>query len=89
MKAREDFVLRQIADEYLLIPVGEAALKINGLMCLTESGFLLFQKLQTPCTREDLVRSMLEEYDVSEEIAGNDVDEFLAVLKRFEILEET
>lgn len=89
MKARKDFVLRQIADEYLLIPVGEAARKINGLMCLTESGFLLFQKLQTPCTREDLVQCMLQEYDVSEEIAGDDVDQFLTTLKRFDILEET
>lgn len=88
MKANKDFVLRQIADEYLLIPVGEAAKKINGLMCLTESGFLLFQKLQDTCTREELVQCILSEYDVTAEIAEDDVDQFLETLRRFDILEE-
>lgn len=88
MRASDNFILRQIADEYLLIPVGEAALKMNGMVRLSESGYLLFQKLQESCTRDDLVRTLLREYDVSESAAGADVDAFLASMQRLDMLEE-
>ena len=38
MKASNQFILRTIADEHLLIPVGDAALSVKGLIALTESG---------------------------------------------------
>ena len=88
MKAKEDFILRQIAEEYLLIPVGEAALRMNGLLGLSESGYLLFQRLQSDCTREDLVQVLLGEYDVSPETAALDVDAFLNTMRRLDMLEE-
>lgn len=88
MKAKADFILRQIADEFLLIPVGEAALKMNGLVRLSESGYLLFGKLQEHCSREDLVCALLTEYEVSRTVAEADVDEFLATLKKYDMLEQ-
>ena len=46
MKASNQFILRKIAQEQLLIPVGEAAIQVRGLIALSESGGLLFEKLQ-------------------------------------------
>ena len=88
MKANGNFILRQVADEFLLIPVGETALRIKGMLSLSESGSLLYKRLQTECTREDLIRTLLADYDVDEETAGADVDEFLASMHRLGMLEE-
>lgn len=88
MRANSNYIFRQVADEYLLIPVGEAALSVKGLIRLSESGCLLFQKLQNECSREELVDAILGEYDVPRDVADQDVDAFLAQLRRFGILVE-
>lgn len=88
MKASNQFILRKIAQEQLLIPVGEAAIQVRGLIALSESGGLLFEKLQGGCTREDLIRTLTAEYDVSEETAAEDTDVFLDQMRQLKILEE-
>lgn len=88
MKASNQFILRKIAQEQLLIPVGEAAIQVRGLIALSESGGLLFEKLQGGCTREDLIRTLTAEYDVSEETAAEDTDAFLDQMRQLKILEE-
>lgn len=88
MRIKKNFILRSIADEYLLIPSGEAALSVKGLIAMTESGGLLCKKLQNDCTRDDLIAMMLREYDVTAEVAGKDVDEFLEQMRQMDMLEE-
>ena len=88
MKINNDFVLRQVADEYLLIPVGEAALRISGMISLTESGYLLYQQLQTGSDREGLIRVLLDTYEVEAAEAAADVDAFLGKLRKLQMLEE-
>lgn len=46
--ADPDILLREIADEFLLIPVGEAGVRIHGMISLTESGALLWSALSEP-----------------------------------------
>lgn len=88
MKVSNEYVLRQVADEYLLIPVGEAALRISGMISLTESGCLLYRKLSDGCDREALVQALLTEYEVEEAEARQDVEAFLEKLRKLQMLEE-
>ena len=76
MKVRDNFIFRTIAQEQLLIPTGEAALSVKGLIALSESGGFLYQKLQNECTREDLISALTQEYDVSASVAGEDIAAF-------------
>ena len=87
MKVKANFILRKIADEHLLIPTGEAALTTKGLIAMSESGCLLYQKLQTGCSREDLITALCSEYEVSEAVAGADVDAFLDQMRQLNMLE--
>lgn len=86
MKINEEFILRQIADEYLLIPVGETAQTVKGMIALSESGYLLYQKLRECCSREGLVKAILAEYEVEEATAAEDVDAFLNQMRDLNIL---
>ena len=87
MKVREDLVLREVAGESILIPVGKIALDIKGMFTLTESGTLLYRKLTEDCTKEDLVQALLGEYEVDREKATEDVDAFLEQLETAGVLQ--
>lgn len=88
MKVKKDYILREVAGEYLLIPVGEAALKTKGLISLSESGYLLYKQLQQDCEKQDLVQRMLQEYEVTEDQASADIEAFLEQMRSIDMLEE-
>ena len=88
MKISSLFISRKIADEHLLIPVGEAAMTVKGLIVLSESGAMLYEKLKTGCSREDLIAALTEEYDVTESVAAQDTDAFLNQMRQLNILIE-
>lgn len=87
MRAKKNIELRQIAGENLLIPVGENAGMVNGLMVLSESGALLWEKLQQETDRQALVEGLLEEYQVEPAQAQADVEQFLSQLEQANLLE--
>lgn len=88
MRISDQYMLRQVADEYLVIPVGEAALKVRGLIGLSESGSLLYRKLQSGCTEEALVHALLAEYDIDADTARADTRAFLDQMRQMGILIE-
>ena len=88
MKIRNNFILRKIVDDYLLIPTGETALKVQGMVALSESGCMLYQMLQKGCGKEDLLNAMLREYEIAPEIAAADIDSFLEQMRQLEMLDE-
>ena len=87
MKVNQDFILREVAGENFLIPLGQAALRIHGMIVMTESGVLLWKKLQTEQTIESLTESLLEEYDVDRQTAQKEVTEFIEKMYQIGILE--
>lgn len=88
LKAIQDVILREIAGEHLLIPVGQAALRIHGMVNLSESGLVLWNRLQSDCTEQMLVDALLAEYDVDRETAAADVRAFVAQMTKVGLLED-
>lgn len=77
MKIKENFILRQVAGAWVVLPLGSATLDFNGMLKLNESGVLLWRFLEQGASREKLVEALLATYDVSFEQASADVEEFL------------
>lgn len=88
MKASDRFIYRTVAGEHLLIPTGEAAQKLRGLIALSESGALLYELLREGCSREALVDALTAQYDVGACEAAQDVDDFLAQMRQMDMLSE-
>ena len=88
MKVSDQFILRTIADENILVPTGQIAFQIKGLIALSESGAMLYNRLKDGCSREDLVAALTAEYDVSEEEASRDTEAFLDQMRSMRILLE-
>ena len=88
MRVSTDFILREVAGEWLLVPVGDAAVKLRGLIGLSESGYLIYTLLQKGADRQELLRAVLSEYKVDQATAEADVDAFLGQLRSLGILLE-
>lgn len=86
MKLQQEFVLRDIAGEYVLIPVVSPEDKFNGIISVNETGAFIWKLLEKGTDRDELIQAVLDEYDVSLEQATADVDKFCGNLKELEIL---
>lgn len=86
MKINKEYVLREIAGDYIIIPVGKTVLEFNGLITVNEVGVLLWNMLQEEVTMDDLVKAVLHEYDVEEAVARADIQEFLDKLTEARVL---
>ena len=87
MKIKDDFILRKVADAYVVVPVNSMTLDFNGIINLNETGAFLFELLQNGATKDELLIRLLEEYDVSEQKASSDIDIFIEKVKEADILE--
>lgn len=86
MRIEKEFVIREIAGDYIIIPTGSTALEFNGLVTVNEIGATLWKMLQEDVTLEELVQGVLAEYDVEEDVAREDILEFLDELAKGGIL---
>ena len=88
MKVKKQFVLKNVADNYVVMPLGDDVVDLNGMLTLNESGVLLWNALEVGANKEDLVKALTDEYDVSEEIASKDVDAFIEALVKIGCIED-
>ena len=87
MKAKEDFVLRNVVDEYVLMPTGDNIVKFKGTVLLNEVSAFVWEKLQNPISKADLLQAILDEYEVDRSVASADLDALLATLKEYGVIE--
>ena len=88
MKIREGFVLREVAGNHVVVPVGKASTLLNGIIRLNGSGVLLWDLLRTGADEKSLAAKLKEEYGISEDQAARDAGAFLDSLKKAGCLEE-
>ena len=87
MKAKQGFVLRNIVDEFILMPTGDNIGKFNGTVLLNEVSAFVWEKLQNPISRDDLLKAILDEFEVEKAVASADLDALLKKLKEFDVIE--
>ena len=77
MNLNKDFILRNIAGESILVATGSATQDFNGMITLNEVATFILENIDECETEEVLVEKVLEEFEIDEETAKNDVREFL------------
>lgn len=81
MKRKPDVILTLSAGKNVLIPTGEAAASYKGIISVNEMGTVLWNMLETEITKEQMLEKVLAEYDVTEDVAKKDIENFLNKLK--------
>ena len=74
MKLKKEFILREIAGEYILVPTGETTLNFNGLITVNELGAFIWNNIEKVNSEEDILKLILDEYEVEENIAREDLN---------------
>ncbi len=88
MKIKTGFMLRSVAGQNVVVPVGTAAIDFNGMINLNESGAFLWRTLEGGATEAELVSALLAEYDAPEDIAHRDVEAFIKKMKEANLIDE-
>lgn len=88
MKIKEGFMLREVAGSYVVVAVGKRSEQFNGMVNLNETGAFLWKLVEQGASRDELLNSLLEAYEVEREKAEQDVDKFISVLQQNDFVEE-
>lgn len=86
MEIKKELIKREIAGDIILIPVGKTVYENNGLFVLNELGDFIWDLLPDAPDAQAICQAVLDNYEVSEEEARSDVEEFLRKLKEMDIL---
>ncbi len=87
MRIKDGFILREVAGKVIVVSVGEMAMKFKGMITLNSTAAFLWKKAETEFVKEDLVKALTDEYDVSDEDAKKAVDDFVETLSKQDLIE--
>ncbi len=78
IKAKDGFILRKLADEYMIIAIGAAADEFRDILQTNETGAFYWGLLKKGTTYEELVAQAMARFDgLDEATAKKDISEFL------------
>lgn len=77
MKLNKDYVARKIGGDLILVPTGKAISEFNGLISMQGIGEFVIECLEKEMTRDEILKEILKEFEVSEEVASADLDAFI------------
>lgn len=80
MKIKEGFELKEIADNYVVIPTQSNVVDFSSMIMLNEVSAFLWLQLTEDKTEQDLLKAILKEYDVDKETAAEDIKIFIKEL---------
>lgn len=87
MKIKEGFILRTVAGQNVVVPVGNHAMNFNAAITLNESAAFLWKQLENETDESSLLSALMGEYEIDSDTAKADITVFLNVLKEHGILE--
>lgn len=86
MEIKNEYVIRNIAGDNILVPIGKTIDNFNGLIILNEMAKFIWEKMPEVKDEEELLNCILDEYEVEREVAKADLEEFLETLKKEKII---
>lgn len=88
MKIKENYMIRAVAGQNIVVPLGDAAADFNGMVTLNDTGAFLWGKMDKQTDERSLVEALLAEYDVSEELATEGVRFFVMKMREANLIDE-
>lgn len=73
-------ILREIEGESLLVPIAQFDNPLLVLFALNKTGRFIWDRIESSCMCCEIVKKVMEKYDVEEKTAKADVEKFLSLL---------
>lgn len=81
MKLKDGVIFTKVADETIVVTVGEAAEAFKGMIKLNATGAFIAENMLHETSREALAAALRQEYEVDEETSLKAVD---SIIEKFE-----
>ena len=88
MKLKYEFIVREIAGEYVMVPMGAAALEFSGMASTNAVGAFICEKLKQETTPEAVLDSICREFEIDRATAQADLNAFLDDMRKVKLLDE-
>lgn len=75
MNKKEEFIVRHIGDDFVMMPIGQTALKFNGLIMANEVSAFIWENLDKVSDANEMSLLICEDFNVDYETALHDVKE--------------
>lgn len=79
--------MRQIADQWMAVPIGGMAEKVHGLIALNDTAADIWKILQEDHTEQEVVELLSREYDEDTQVLEENVQSFVSELKKQDLIE--
>lgn len=87
MKLKCEFVVSEIADELVAVPVGKEAKSFHLVMKLNEESKKILELLNHETTVEEISSKIRKEYDVDDDTLKKYINEFVDQLRDYQLIE--
>jgi hypothetical protein len=81
-------VTRKTGNEYVLVPVANNIADMNSVYTLNETGAFIWEQIDGKKRVEEIISSLVSEYEINEKSASQDVLSFLGEMKKYLIIIE-
>lgn len=82
MRLKDDFILHNTGEDFVIIATGEATKNFNGIIKLNNMGGEIVRLLTTDISEEEIIKAIVEKYEVEYEIAREDILNLLDSLRK-------
>lgn len=82
----ENLVVKEIGDEKVLIPLRSNVADMEQIYTLNETAAFIWEQMDGKTNLGQIIRNLVEEYDVDAETARLDVEDFISEMREFLIL---
>lgn len=88
MRLKDGVIFTKVAEETIVVTVGEAAEAFRGMIKLNATGAFLAERMLQETTKEELAAALRQEYEIDEETALEAVQSIVEKFESVELIKE-
>lgn len=87
-RTSDNFLLREIGGESILVPVGDAGVLSNSMISMNETSSFLWKQFQTPRTLQEVTAEAMKIYSGPADVIEREIIEFTEAYVKAGLLKE-
>ena len=87
-RTSDNFLLREIGGESILVPVGDAGVLSNSMTSMNETSSFLWKQFQTPHTLQEVTAEAMKIYSGPADVIEREIVEFTEAYVKAGLLKE-
>ena len=87
MKLKQNLTLRRVGRNYMVVQLSDEGANLTNVYTMNETAAFLWKEFEKrDFTQDEMVKRLLDDYDVTEEKAAHDVDCLLKEWSKFGLI---